>query len=252
MNRLHAAFFLLFLSGCGKKHLFFKDAPFETLMENGQRALSQKRYDTAYDLFLEAERQHPLHSGAADAMLYGAYAAYQDKAFENSEMILSRFVVLYPTHPSIAYACYLKALCYYQCVVQVFCDSSSAHKSLEAFQEIIDAFPQTAYADDARVRKDFLRWHLASKELGVGRFLMERKAHVGAYNRFCKLHKRFPDTTLAPEALYRAVECLLKLGMTSEARKHADLLSKKYPASPWTARAQDLINTRALRSPVRL
>ena len=64
---------------------------------------------------------------------------------------------------------------------------SNARKSFDAFRTVVEQYPKSEYAFDARERMIFLRNRLADFELHVALYYMRRGAYVGAINRakFC-------------------------------------------------------------------
>ena len=59
----------------------------------------------------------------------------------------------------------------------------NAKKSFDAFEELVQKYPHSEYAADARQRMIFLRNRLADFELYVAQYYMRRGAYVGALNR---------------------------------------------------------------------
>ena len=104
---------------------------------------------------------------------------------------------------------------------------------MAALQDVVNRFPDTAYARDARLKIDLGRDHLAGKEMNIGRFYQRQGLHSAAINRFRRVVEEYQTTNHVPEALHRLTEIYLTLGLTDEARRTASVLGHNFPGSPW-------------------
>jgi outer membrane protein assembly factor BamD len=220
-----------------------EDTYVEQIYNSAVDALTQERYFTAAREFDEVDRQHPYSVWATKAQLMSAYAHYQNNRYDDAIIGLDRFIQLHPSNRDVAYAYYLKALCYYEQISDVQRDSKMTELALRAFDEVIRRFPETSFARDARLKIDLTYDHLAGKEMEVGRFYLKRGHYVGAINRFRTVVDKYQTTSHVPEALHRLVESYLALGLTEEARKVAAVLGYNYPGSPWYNDSYALVET---------
>ncbi len=104
---------------------------------------------------------------------------------------------------------------------------------MNALQDVVNRFPDSAYARDARLKIDLCRDHLAGKEMEVGRWYESQKLYAAAIGRFQRVVDDYQTTNHVPEALHRLTEIYLLLGMTDQARKTAAVLGHNYPGSRW-------------------
>ena len=125
------------------------------------------------------------------------------------------------------------ALCYYEQISDVGRDQKMTEDALGALTALIQRFPQSEYARDARLKFDLTRDHLAGKEMEIGRYYLKRHDYIGAINRFRNVLAQYQTTTHVPEALHRLVECYLMLGIKTEAQTAAAILGHNYPGSDW-------------------
>lgn len=210
--------------------------------------LDEGRYKDAAAYFDEVERQHPYSVWATKAKLMSAYSHYQNNKYEDAIAGLDRFIAIHPGNRDIAYAYYLKALCYYEQITDVQRDQDMTRKALEALQDVVTRFPGTAYSRDATLKIDLTRDHLAGMEMQVGRFYLRRKQYLAAINRFKTVVDQYGDTTHVPEALYRITEAYTTLGIMDEAQKSAAVLGYNYPGSDWYEDAYELVQGRTPKS----
>ena len=232
----------LAIAGCTsvKKHTYVEE-PVDVLYNNAMDLLAQKNYAKAADTFDQVEQQHPYSVWATRAQLMSAYSLYQASRYDDSIVAADRYIQLHPGNRDVAYAYYLKALDYYIQIEDVGRDQEYTEKALQALQEVVRRFPNTAYARDARLKIDLARDHLAGKEMAIGRWYEKQGYYLAALNRFKAVVQKYQTTTHTPEALERMTECYLALGLKGEARRTAAVLGYNYPGSAWYAHTYTLV-----------
>jgi len=209
--------------------------PVETYYNNGIDALNAKRYDSAISQFNKVEQNYPFSSWAPSAELMAAYGLYLQNHYAESLTALGRYIQLHPASRDIAYAYYLRALCYYEQIVDISRDQKGTQDAMAALQEVVNRFPGTAYARDARLKIDLCRDHLAGKEMDIGRWYENQHMYTAAIGRFQRVVDDYQTTNQVPEALHRLVEIYLILGLKDEAKRTAAVLGYNYPGNIWYA-----------------
>lgn len=205
----------------------------EDLFAAGIEALNSEQYGRAVEFFDLVEREHPYSTFATNAKLMSAYGEYMRNRYTEALGALDRFIQLHPAHRDIAYAYYLRALSMYEQINDIERDQRATELAMGALQDVVNRFPNTPYARDARLKMDLARDHLAGREMTVGRFYQTRRLHLAAIGRFRRVVDEFQTTNHVPEALHRLTEIYLTLGMVEEARRTASVLGHNYPGSPW-------------------
>ncbi len=235
---------LLLLSGCG---IFSKSAPkedpasvpVETLYNRGADALDAKRLADAAKQFDYVEQYYPYSPWAANAQLMESYAQYLDQKYTDSIGTIDRFIQLHPSHRDIAYAYYLRSLDYYEQIEDIQRDQKGTQDAMAALQEVVNRFPNSAYARDAKLKIDLARDHLAGKEMEIGRFYERQHLYAAALSRFQRVVDDYQTTNHVAEALHRLVEIYLLLGLPEEAKRAAAVLGHNYPGSEWYVDSYD-------------
>ncbi|WP_203073825.1 outer membrane protein assembly factor BamD [Falsiroseomonas ponticola] len=210
-----------------------QDTSPEALYAAGMEELNAERFQRAVQLFDTVEREHPYSAFATNAKLMSAYGEYMRNRYTEALGALDRFIQLHPAHRDIAYAYYLRALCYYEQINDTERDQRTTEQAMAALQDVANRFPNTPYARDARLKMDLARDHLAGREMVVGRFYQNRRLYTAAIGRFRRVIDEYQTTNHVPEALHRLTEIYLALGLTDEARRTASVLGHNYPGSPW-------------------
>jgi outer membrane protein assembly factor BamD len=230
------------LAGCGGKKDSDQEsgadvppAPVEQLYNNGVDALQSKRYTTAADQFAAVEQNYPYSPWAMHAQLLKAYAQYLQNHYTDAIEGINRFIELHPNNRDTPYAYYLRSLCYYEQISDIQRDQKGTLDAMNALQEVINRFPDTAYARDAQLKIDLCNDHLAGKEMAIGRWYQSQHLYEAAIGRFQRVVDDFQTTNHVPEALARLTEIYLVLGLRDEAKKTAAVLGYNYPGSSWYA-----------------
>jgi outer membrane protein assembly factor BamD len=207
------------------------------------------QYRFAAVTFDEVERQHPYSVWARRATLMAAYNHYLSNDYDTAILSAQRFLALHPGNRDAPYAYYLIASCFYEQIADVARDQGLTEQALMAFRELVRRYPDSDYANDARLKIGLAEDHLAGKEMTVGRFYMNAQEYLAAVNRFQVVIHRFQTTSHVPEALHRLVENYVSLGVFLEAEKAAAVLGHNYPESEWYRHSYDLLVNKGL-SPI--
>jgi outer membrane protein assembly factor BamD len=205
----------------------------ETLYSRGVDALNAQYYKAAATDFNNVQQYYPYSSWSVNAELMEGYAEYLQNQYTDAIGSLDRFIQLHPANSNIAYAFYLRALCYYEQISDIQRDQKSTADAMNALQEVVSRFPDSAYARDASLKIDLCRDHLAGKEMSVGRWYQRQHLYAAAIGRFQRVVDDFQTTNHVPEALARLTEIYLVLGLPEEAKRTAAVLGHNYPGSVW-------------------
>ena len=110
------------------------------------------------------------------------------------------------------------------------------------FEFIIKNYPDTEYAYDSKFKLELIVEIMASKEMYLARYYVEREKWIPAINRFKKVVNEYDKTIYVEEALHRLVEIHYKLGLEKEATNYASLLGYNYQSSKWYESSYKILN----------
>lgn len=220
----------------------FVDRPVAELYNEAQDLLEGGDPRAAAKAFEEVERQHPYSQWATRAQLMACYAFYEANEYDEAVAAAQRFIDLHPGNADVPYAYYLIGVSYYEQISDVGRDQKMTEEALQALDELIRRFPTSKYTQDAELKAELARDHLAGKEMSIGRYYLRRGQYVAAINRFRSVVERYQTTTHVPEALHRLTEAYLALGLFEEAQKNAAVLGYNFPSSPWYQDSYALLN----------
>ena len=240
---------ILALSACADDDQMaaqYVERPIEQIYADAWKLIDREDWLNAGRQLDEVERQHPYSVWARRAMLMSAFCYYEGNRYTDAIDAASRFIQLHPGNKDVPYAYYLKAVSLYEQIGDVNRDQGKTEEALTALQDLIQRFPDTEYARDARLKVDLTRDHLAGREMMIGRFYLRQGDYLAAINRFRTVIDKFQTTSHAPEALERITEAYLALGVVKEAQTSAAVLGFNYPGSDWYMDAYGLLTNQNL------
>nr|WP_283949910.1 outer membrane protein assembly factor BamD [Limobrevibacterium gyesilva] len=205
----------------------------EQLYSNGVDAMNARNFQTAGRQFDMVEQTYPYSTWAVNAQLMQGFLFYQMNMYTDAIGALDRFIQLHPAHRDIAYAYYLRALCFYEQIADIKRDQHNTQEAIGALQEVVNRFPDSSYARDAKLKIDLARDHLAGKEMEIGRYYERQHLYTAAIGRFQRVVDDFQTTNHVAEALHRLTEIYLILGLPEQAKRTAAVLGHNYPGSEW-------------------
>ncbi len=192
--------------------------------------------------FNEAEILFPQSKWAPRASLMSAYSYYSQEYFSNAIGELERFLETYPSHERVGYAYYLLGICYYDQIVDEKRDLKVIEDAKKNFEIVIKDYPKSDFALDSEYKLELIEEILASKEMYLARYYIEREKWIPAINRYKKVLENYERTIFIEEALHRLVELHYKIGMIDESKKYASLLGYNYQSSKWYQESYKIFN----------
>ena len=192
--------------------------------------------------FNEAELLYPQSIWAPRAALMAAYAYFSQLYFDDTILELEKFLQKYKNHPRRDYAYYLLALSHYNLIVDETKDLEEILKAEKYFKIIIKNYPNTEFAIDSEFKLELIKEILASKEMYLARYYVDREKWIPAINRFKTVINDYETTIYVEEALHRLVELHYKLGLVDESKKYASLLGYNYQSSEWYEESYKILN----------
>ena len=139
--------------------------------QEGLNALEEGDVLFAAKKFNEAELVYPQSDWAPKSALMSAYSYYTHDYYGDAIFELERFIKVYPKDKRLAYAYFLKAICFYEQIHDEKKDLGPILKAQENFNYIIENYPTTDFALDAEFKLDLIKEVLASKEMYIARHL---------------------------------------------------------------------------------
>ena len=215
----------------------------QRLYGEAKDAMASREWQKAIKYLEKLEARYPYGRYAQQAQLEVAYANWKDGERASAIAAADRFIKLYPNHPNVDYAWYLKGLVNFYELQGVLSwlttpdmsdrDPKAARDAYFAFKEVLTRFPESRYAEDSKARMRFLVNALASNEVYVARYYMKRGAFLAAANRAQYAVEHYPQAPAVEEAMAILVKAYDQLGL-SDLRDSANrVLMKNFPNTEW-------------------
>ncbi len=210
------------------------------LNSNGDSIIAAKKFN-------EAELLFPQSKWAPRSTLMAAYAYYRQDYYFDAISEIERYFKTYPNHNRKDYAYYLLALSYYDQIVDEKKDLEPLIQAKKNFEYLIKNYPSTDYALDAEYKLEVIEEILASKEIYLARYYIDKEKWVPAINRFKKVVNEYETSIYVEEALHRLVEIHYKLGLVEEAKKYANVLGYNYQSGKWYEKSYKIFNKKYVK-----
>ena len=198
---------LIFASGCATMKETFRieekaevSLPAEQLIIKGMEEFNIGKYFLAIEYFNEILDRYPFSPQAPLAELKAADSNYYMERYEEALVLYREFEERHPTNEAIAYVMYQKGMCSYNRIDRIDRDTTGAIESIQAFEELLRAFPQSPYTNEARARIQAATEFLVNHEFSVVEFYLRTKKFSQAETRLNYILAMYPDSNVAPQA----------------------------------------------------
>lgn len=207
--------------------------PAEQLYNEGLGLLQKNDFTDAAKKFTDLDKQYPFSVWSKKALILQTYAYYTARNYEEAVTAGRRYLTLHPASPDAAYAAYMVGMSYYNQIPDVTRDQERTEKALLTLQEVVQRWPNSEYASDAKYKIQVAKDQIAGREMVVGRYYLERRNYTAAINRFRLVVSSYQSTNQVEEALSRLAESYVALGIMNEAQTAAAVLGHNFPDSRW-------------------
>jgi outer membrane protein assembly factor BamD len=205
--------------------------PPEKLYTEAKEEAASGAFEKAIKLYERLEGRAAGTVLAQQAQLERAYLLWKSNEPAQALSAVERFLKLHPTSPAYDYALYLQGLINFNDNLGFFGslasqdlserDQQASRDAYQSFRQLTERFPQSSYAEDARLRMNYIVNSLAAYEVHVARYYFRRGAYIAAANRAQQTVLEFQQSPSAEEALYIMVQSYERLGLT-QLRDDAD------------------------------
>ena len=215
--------------------------PPERLYTEAKEEAASGAYEKAIKLYERLEGRAAGTVLAQQAQLERAYLLWKTRETAQALSTIERFLKLHPTSPAYDYALYLQGLINFNDSLGFLGtlasqdlserDQQASRDAYQSFRQLTERFPQSAYAEDARLRMNYIVNSLAAYEVHVASYYFRRGAYIAAANRAQQAVAEFQNSPSAEEALYIMTQSYDRLGLT-QLRDDADrVLRSSFPST---------------------
>lgn len=190
--------------------------------ELARRALESADYEGSLRQYSALQIRFPFTDYATQAQLDTIYLNYKLFAPDAALSGADRFLKEHPRHPQVAYVQYLKGLVHYQrsgaddprwwgLSDSAQYDQVYARRAFDAFNQLMQRYPDSKYVTDSRERMIYLRERMAYHDLQIAKYYQSRDAYVAASRRAEDILRKFQGTSIIQETLALLEDAYRKL-----------------------------------------
>jgi outer membrane protein assembly factor BamD len=217
----------------------------EKLYAEAKEEAAAGGYDRAAKLYERLEGRAAGTLLAQQAQIEHAWVLYKSGEKAQSLAILERFIKLHPTSAALDYAMYLQGVVNFNDELGLLSsisrqdlserDQQAARDSYQSFRLLVEQFPKSVYAADARQRMNYIVNTLAAYEVHVARYYFRRGAYVAAANRAQQAVQDFQQSPATEEALFILAQSYDRLGLKELRDDTQRVLRSNFPDSKLSA-----------------
>ena len=248
MQRLFRLSYILLImtfSGCSSLGSIFEEKDptvgltASQLYAQGKEFLDAADFNNAIKLFEILEARYPFGKYSTQAMLDISYAYYASNQKDEAIIEINRFIRLYPNHPNVSYAYYLRAISNFDKDANIISrffghdpsryDVTDLKNSFNDFTTVVNRFPDSKYADDSINRLRYIKNQIARNELYIAKYYDKRSANIAAIERVKYMLENYGGTPSSEEGLVILVKNYNDLKLYDLAYDSARVLKKNFP-----------------------
>jgi outer membrane protein assembly factor BamD len=209
----------------------------EDYYAQGQLNFATKEYKAAIENYQQVIDKYPFSPYAEDAEMKIGLAYYQQKDYAEAIGALDDFQRMHPTSKNLELVTYYIGLSYYDQIGREDQDQGKTVAALKRFQELEQRFPEGDFAQLAHDKVLVCREMLARNQMIVGSYYYKRANFRAAESRFAELLQKYPETPVAPDALFDLGISLEKEGKRYSAAQAFAAVEKHFPQSGYSKKA---------------
>jgi len=185
--------------------------PANELYAEAQSEMEGQNYEKSVKLLETLQSRYPYGRYAQQALMEIAYANYKQSEPDSALSAADRFIKQFPNSQHLDYIYYLKGMINFNDNAGFFSklsnqdpaerDPQTLRDSFDAFREVVTRYPDSRYADDAKLHMQFLINTLSRSDIQVASYYLRRGAYIAAVNRANNVLKEFPQTRQTRDAL---------------------------------------------------
>ena len=207
--------------------------------EMAQESIANGNYRRGVQIFEAIQARYPFSDLSRQIQLELMYAYYKSGQKEQAIQTADNFMRENPIHPRVDYALYIKGLAYFEgeagFIERRFnkditerppVDVDLAYSTL---RRLVERYPSSLYAPDARQRLLFLKNRMSAYENHVADYYLRRGAYVAALNRAKGALEQYNGAEGNARSLQIMAEAYEELGMDDLAADTRRVLAENFP-----------------------
>ena len=218
-----------------------KVPPPEEIYNQGLLLYSKKKYSKALEKFELLKKRYPLNRFTILADLKIGDIHFARKEYLEAISAYEEFVKLRPRDEMAPYALFRLGECYRVQVKSPERDLTYLKKAKEYYTKILERFPRSEYAGEARKRLHYIKEFMARHELVVGMFYYRLRKYRAALGRFRGIVENYSDTAAYYKALYYMGMCYMYLGEREASERAFLTLLEGFQGGEYSLKAMKIL-----------
>ncbi len=207
--------------------------------EKAQASIASGNYRRGVQIFEALQARYPFSDLSRQIQLELMYAYYKSGQKEQAIQTADNFMRENPIHKRVDYALYIKGLAYFEGEAGFLerrfkkditerppKDVDLAYSTL---RRLVERYPASEYAPDARQRLVFLKNRMSAYENHVADYYLRRGAYVAALNRAKGALEEYNGAEGNARSLQIMADAYEELGMHDLAADTRRVLAKNFP-----------------------
>lgn len=210
----------------------------QNLYNTARQAMSSGNYGQARRYLEAIESRYPFGQLSEQVQLDLIYVYYKSRESDLTSAQIKRYLRLSPTSQYADYVTYMKGLNEIQQrsdMLQEFIgldrsqkDPTHYYEAFKTFKGLLETYPNSAYANDARQRMIFIKYQLSKRELMIAKYYKKRGAYLSSIRHCQNILYSYRGTPYLKEALELMVENYKELNLPLAAQNTEAVLKASF------------------------
>ena len=199
---------------------------------DGMYYYTDRSYTSASEQFEALSHHYPYSRFTHDALLMEIYTNFINNEKAKIDGITEVFYRLFPADKDTPYVMYMQAMAEYTSLKDKTRLLDKMNRSETLFRLLIENFPETEYAKNAKERLKDLNFRKQANYLHIAEVYQSRDDFIGAMKRYTgyfEVFKNEIDKNIEEIVLCRLQDLTNMLNMREESLKYVEILKQKYP-----------------------
>jgi len=229
----------------------------EQLYEEGMEEFDDEDCVDAEKIFQDVRRLYPYSRFATLAELRVADCDFIQGNHAEAAVAYQQFVKAHPTHEDAHYAAFKRGVSFFEMIPGDWVitpppherDQAATRDARSALLHFIRTYPRSEYVERAKEILAIVVDALVRHEMYVAEFYLSRDQKNAAAVRLEVIPKKFPDSSLVPDAMFMQAKVYLELDRSADAVRVLRAIIERFPDHHQALRARDYLEDLGQKPP---
>lgn len=221
----------------------------EQLYEEGMEDFDDEDCVDAEKTFQDVRRLYPYSRFASLAELRIADCHFIQGNHAEAAVAYQQFIKAHPTHEDAHYAAFKRGVSFYEMIPSDWVitpppherDQAATRDARTSLMHFIRTYPRSEHVEHAEEILAEVVDALVRHEMYVAEFYLSRDQKNAAAVRLEVIPKKFPDSSLVPDAMFLQAKVYLELNRYADAKRVFGEIIERFPDHHQAIRARDYL-----------